>query len=141
MKKLGWQLVLGVLALPLAGCAMSPPLRAVPTYDVRAREPASTPAIPIAAAQLVPYPDLDVQLVVSEQAEIYHCRGLFFCIEDGRWFYAPGLTGTWNFIETKYVPPDLFRARGHFPPGVDEAALIRARRSPSSPTPPVAVRN
>ena len=133
---------LAVLAgLALASCGMTTPLREVPVYDVRAEQPARSPHVPVASAQLVPYPDLEVALVVNDEHEIYHCRGLFFCVEDGSWFYAHGLTGTWTFIETKYVPSSLFRARGHFPPGVDEAALIRARTTPAARTPPVAVRN
>ncbi|MHC4548045.1 MAG: hypothetical protein ACYTEZ_04640 [Planctomycetota bacterium] len=103
----------------LAGCGLRVAPLTIPEHDLRASPPSKGPTVNAFAPRLVAYPGLGVSYVANADGEIYHHRGVFYTYFDGNWFYAQSLRGPWTFIEMKYVPSDLFRARGHRPPGVD----------------------
>jgi predicted small lipoprotein YifL len=68
--------------------------------------------------RLVPYPGLEVSYVANVDREVYFFRGTFYCYAEGRWFQSAALDGSWAHVQMRYVPADLFRVRGHLPPGV-----------------------
>jgi len=73
----------------------------------------------VRAARLVPYPGLEVAYVDGAGVECFHYRGVYYMFSKGNWFYARSLDGAWAYVEMKYVPPDLFRVRGHRPPQLE----------------------
>ena len=91
----------------------------IPEYQLAAPAPAEKPQVSTVAARLVSYPGLDVAFVANADGDVYLYRGVYYTYFDGNWFFAQNLRGPWTFIEMKYVPSDLFRVRGHRPPGVD----------------------
>lgn len=110
--------VLSAAAITLAGCATVAPIT-IPEYQLSAPPPAEKPEVTTVAARLVSYPGLDVSFVANADGDVYRYRGVYYTYFDGNWFFAQNLRGPWTFIEMKYVPSDLFRVRGHRPPGVD----------------------
>lgn len=111
---------IALLALALSGISCAAPQRPVtmPEVDIGAQVPARAPDVRSTEARLVPYPGLDVSYVANTDGEVYFYRELFYTYFDGNWFYSPRVRGPWKFIEMKYVPPDLFRVRGHVPPSI-----------------------
>ena len=103
------------LVLLGAACAVQKPVT-MPDYEIAARTPERAPDPVTRVPRLVPYPGLDVSYVANADGEVYRYREVFYTYFDGNWFYAQRLSGPWVFIEMKYVPPDLFRVRGHLPP-------------------------
>jgi hypothetical protein len=81
--------------------------------------PAVSPVVHVRAARLVPYPGLEVAYVDGAGVECFHYRGVYYMFSKGNWFYARSLDGAWAYVEMKYVPPDLFRVRGHRPPQLE----------------------
>lgn len=106
--------------LVLAACATTSP-STMPDITVSEAAPEKAPPAQSGQARLVPYPGLDVAYVANGQGEVYHCRKRFYCFFDGSWFRADTLHGPWDFVEMKYVPSDLFRARGHLPPALEQS--------------------
>jgi len=92
----------------------------IPERDLAAKPPKTMPKVRMVAPQLVAYPGLEVSYVANADGEIYHYRGVFYTYFDGNWFFAQQLRGPWTFIEMKYVLSDLFRVRGHRPPGLED---------------------
>ena len=108
----------GIAALvACAACGATTHSAAMPEYTVEVRAP-KAPRVEVGAPHLVRYPDLDVSYVANAVGEVYHHRRFFYTYFDGDWFYAQHLRGPWKFIEMKFVPPDLFRARAQLPSGV-----------------------
>ena len=105
-----------VLALLLGACRWSGSDDDVTHYDFRPSAPETVPVVAARGAELIPYPDVEVSYVDVAGAEVYHCRGLFYCYHYGNWYYARRLGGEWTFVEMKQVPRDLFRVRGAQPP-------------------------
>lgn len=112
---------LWVLTL-LAACASAPSRLTMPDIHPEAARPDAAPPAQAGAPRLVPYPGLDVSYVANGQGEVYFCRKHYYCWFDDNWFRADTLQGPWDFIEMKYVPGDLFRARGHLPVALERQA-------------------
>ncbi|MHC4342728.1 MAG: hypothetical protein ACYSX0_21255 [Planctomycetota bacterium] len=77
-----------------------------------------TPRLESDRPRLVPYPGLEVSYVANVDREVYFFRGSFYCYAEERWFRSAVLDGSWAHVQMRYVPADLFRVRGHLPPGV-----------------------
>jgi hypothetical protein len=106
----------------LAACASAPSRVSMPDIRPEAPAPEAAPPAQALVPRLVPYPGLDVSYVANGEGEVYFSRKAYFCFFDGNWFRAETMQGPWDFVEMKYVPGDLFRARGHLPLALERRA-------------------
>jgi hypothetical protein len=110
-----------VVAL-LAACASGPSRVTMPDIEAAVAAPETAPPSQSVVPTLVPYPGIDVSYVANGEGEVYFCRRGFYCFFDGNWYRADGMSGPWDFVEMKYVPGDLYRARGHLPLALERQA-------------------
>ena len=108
------------VAILFASCTATTQQLSMPDIDAAAVRPESSPPAQTARPKIVPYPGLEVGYVANGDGEIYFCRERFYCYFDGNWFRAETMKGPWDFVEMKYVPGDLFRARGHLPASLEQ---------------------
>jgi len=104
--------------LLFAACASTAPAFTIQEREPRRENPDAFPAPLEGDARLVDYPGSDVSYVANVPDEVYEYGGVYYCFLRGHWFRAYELKGPWIFTEMKDVPADLFRVRGHLPPGV-----------------------
>lgn len=101
-----------------AACATTAPRLSMPEQPLDMPAPEEAPEIRADAPRPVPYPGLEVAYVAGADGEVYLYRGGYYTYFDRHWFRAARLDGPWTYVEMKYVPGDLFRVRGHLPPGL-----------------------